>query len=442
MVKLSYKFDRLLPKRVLVIGDFMLDKYTHGEVNRISPEAPVSILKVLKEKSLPGGAGNVALNLAALGCQVSVLGRVGNDIFGMELGELLHKEGICIKGLITQNRFKTPLKNRLIANSQQMLRVDIEEVNPLQTALQKEIIQKLTKLLENIDIVAISDYKKGFLTNAILSEVITESNNKNIPVIVDPKGRDFSKYKYANIIKPNLKELFEAAKLDSYSIEDAAKVVLKQTQADILLITRSEKGITIFDKDFNRSDFPVLSKQVIDVTGAGDTVLAILALSIANDFRIDEAACLANVAASIAIKQLGCARITLCDLASRLLKADINNKVFEEDHLYAFKQVLKDKNFSLLSVKAEEGMSFTLFNTICEMSEKDHMVVIYIKDEESSDFIKMLSSLSEVDFIVLQKDNLQSLCAEIKPKNVCIIENNKSVQFTGNSIKSLLESVL
>src|SRR5271170_7527422 len=213
MVKLSGMLSRFFPVSVLVIGDFMLDTYTTGKINRISPEAPVSVLHVQKEESRPGGAGNVALNLLSLGAKVYTVGRIGNDYAGDELKDALEKEGIDIEHLIFQKGYKTPVKNRLIADAQQVLRVDFETVTSLPEQLEEWIIERLSPLIDKVQIVAISDYGKGFLSRNLLQQVIQISNSKGIPVIVDPKGDDFSKYAGATVIKPNLQEVYIASKM-------------------------------------------------------------------------------------------------------------------------------------------------------------------------------------------------------------------------------------
>ena len=194
MVKLIGMFSRFNPVHVLVIGDFMLDTYTTGKVKRISPEAPVSILHVQKEESRPGGAGNVVLNLISLGAIVTAVGRIGYDPAGTELIKALDKEGVVVESLFLQKDFKTPVKNRLIADAQQILRVDFEAVVPIPTDLEQQVIEQLPALLEEVQIVAVSDYAKGFLSPFLLKNLIEMAKERRIPVIVDPKGEDFAKF--------------------------------------------------------------------------------------------------------------------------------------------------------------------------------------------------------------------------------------------------------
>ena len=336
MVKLIGLLSRFSRVKVLVVGDFMLDTYTTGKVKRISPEAPVSVLHVQKEESLPGGAGNVVLNLIALGAEVTALGRVGYDFAGEQLRGALRDVGAEMDGIVMQKGFKTPVKNRFIADAQQVLRVDFEAISPLPEALEQVVIEKLHAILDEVHIVALSDYGKGFLSRTLLKHIIDLARSKNIPVIVDPKGDDFSRYQNATVIKPNLSEAYAAAKMPAETpIDEVARSILQMCQVDMLLITRSEAGMSLFHKNGQHFNFPVRSKEVKDVTGAGDTVLAMISVALANGLDIKYGAQLANIAAGMAIERLGCACINLSEMAERLLEYDVDNKIFDEEHLFA-----------------------------------------------------------------------------------------------------------
>jgi D-beta-D-heptose 7-phosphate kinase/D-beta-D-heptose 1-phosphate adenosyltransferase len=432
MVKLIGMLSRFNPVRVLVIGDFMLDTYTTGKVKRVSPEAPVSILHVEKEESLAGGAGNVALNLVALGAKVTVVGRVGQDIAGDELKEGLEREGVQTDCLIYEKGFKTPVKNRLIADLQQVLRVDFETISPLPEALEVGILKQIPSLLDKVQIVAISDYGKGFLTLSLLERVIEMAKERKIPVIVDPKGNDFSRYSGATILKPNLSEAYAAARLvPPVPLEQVADKIFETCKVDSLLITKSEAGISLFHKNGVSQNFPVRSKEVKDVTGAGDTVLATISLALANDLDLKYAAQLANIAAGIAIERSGCARVDLSSLAERLLEFDVENKIFDEEHLYALQQVLKGKRYIVLGLDSQMGMTIEVFRTLRKLAdrEKEKKLIVYIKDNDPiEDFILMLSSFAEVDFIVLKCESLRSLCDVIHPHQIYTMEKDGKVK--------------
>lgn len=329
MVNLTKTLSHLQPFKALVLGDFLLDMYTTGKVRRISPEAPVPVMEVLKQESRPGGAGNVVLNLAALGATVFAVGRIGDEPFGAELKQLLRR--IDTNSLLVELNYRTPVKNRFIADSQQLIRVDFETTSPLHPDLEKKILAQLKILIPQVQVVALSDYGKGFLTNRLIRAALQMAKEANIPTVVDPKGIDFIKYKGATVLKPNLMESYAAAKLPTEApLEEVARVLAPL--ADILLITRSEAGISVF-KGGERSDFPVRSKEVKDVTGAGDTVLAMLCLGLANGLDIYEAAQLANVGASLSVERLGCVQITLPELAKRLLET--GGGISDESHTYA-----------------------------------------------------------------------------------------------------------
>ena len=428
MVKLSGMLSRFSPVRVLVIGDFMLDTYTAGKVKRISPEAPVSVLHVQKEESLPGGAGNVVLNLISLGAKVIAVGRVGFDAAGDELRDSLEREGVDIDNLLLQKGYKTPVKNRLIADAQQILRVDFESLSPLPGQLEEEVLERFPLLMEKIQIIAISDYAKGFLSPSLLQKIIQMASSKGIPVIVDPKGNDFSKYSGATVIKPNLSEAYAAAKLPpEASLDQVAASVLQSCGVEMLIVTRSEAGISLFNKAGQRFDFPVRSKEVKDVTGAGDTVLSMISIALANQLDIKYAAQLANIAAGMAIERLGCARINLSEMAERLLEFDVENKIFDEEHLFALQQVLKGKRYTVLGVDSYSGMSTALFRSLRKLSsrEPEKKLIVYVRDNDpDEEFVSLLSSLAEVDFIVLQRESLKNLCSIIHPHQVFVMEED------------------
>lgn len=431
MVKLSGMLSRFSPVRVLVIGDFMLDTYTTGKVKRISPEAPVSVLHVQKEESRPGGAGNVVLNLVSLGAKVIAVGRIGYDLAGEQLRDSLESEGVDTENIFLQKGYKTPVKNRLIADAQQVLRVDFETVSPLSETVEEQVLERLSPILDKVNIVAISDYGKGFLSRSLLKRIIEMSREKEIPVIVDPKGDDFSKYQGATVIKPNLTEAYAAAKLPSEeSLENVASNILKNCGSELLLITRSEAGISLFNCSGQRIDFPVRSKEVKDVTGAGDTVLAMISVALANKLDIRYGAQLANIAAGMAIEKLGCARINISEMAERLLEYDVENKIFDEEHLYALQQALKGKRYSVLGLDSTQGMSTTLFRSLRKLASRDSekKLIVYVRDNDpDEEYVSLLSSLAEVDFIVLKCESLKNLCEIIHPHQVFVIEEDRLV---------------
>lgn len=431
MVKLIHIFNQLKPARIAVIGDYMYDIYTFGKVHRISPEAPVSILHVKKQQSLPGGAGNVCLNLKALGAEVLAIGRVGRDDAGYAILKELSQEEIVTEGIVFQETFQTPVKNRFIAESQQILRVDFEMVTLLASSLEHELTQKISSLLDSVQLIAISDYGKGFLTPSFLKTILKFAKEKGIPTIVDPKGDDFTKYQGATIIKPNLQEAYIASKLPlKSSLEEVAYYFLNSLEIESLIITRSEEGISLFNHHIQKH-FPVLSKEVKDVTGAGDTVLATLSLALANGLSLEQAIPIANLAAGLAIERVGCAPIQLAHLASHLLSIAAPHKVFDEEHLEALGCVLKGKDYTLLGLEKNPQMSLFLLKTIQKLSRQseDHKLVIYIPDAHpNEEFLTLLSSFSEVDYVITHCESLKTLCETIHPYAVYLLSKDQLSQ--------------
>lgn len=431
MVRLSSSFSQLAPAKAVVIGDFLLDTYTIGKAKRISPEAPVAVVHVEKEEHRPGGAGNVVLNLISLGCQVTAIGRIGLDHSGTLLLDTLRDEDVDVEGMVIQQCYPTPVKNRVIAENQQMVRVDREILTPLPEMLEQQIIEALPALFQDVKVIAISDYGKGFLTRTLLSAVIELGRALSIPIIADPKGIEFTKYSGSTVLKPNLSEAYAASGLPSETpLELVAEKIFQHSQSEILMITRSEAGISLFNKAGERSDFPVKIREVKDVTGAGDTVLAMLACALANDLSIEDAVQLSNVAAGIAIERFGCARVSLSDLARRLLEYDVINKVFDEDHLFALQEALRDRKFALLGVNEADGITAALFNTIRELASKpEHDLLLYIRETEpSSTYLDLLASLHDVNFIIVKGESLLNLCQKMHPTEVYELKQNQLEQ--------------
>lgn len=429
MQQLTGTFSQLTGAKVLVIGDIILDSYTIGKARRISPEAPVAVLEVLKEEHRAGGAGNVALNLISLSADVILVGRIGEDDAGERLKKSLSDEGISILGLFSEKNYQTPVKNRIIADNQQIVRVDHEQTSYLEEEFESEIISKLPKLMDGVEVIAISDYGKGFLSNNLLNFVIAFANKNDIPIVADPKGIHFEKYRGVTVIKPNLNEAYAAANMTrDASLEVVAEKLLKITDAKVFMVTRSEAGISLFVKDqddeIKREDYPVRIREVKDVTGAGDTVLAMLAIAIACKMELASAAKFCNLAAGIAIERFGCARVSLSDLARRLLEFDFVNKVFDEEHLFALQEALKGKKITLLGISGEKGLTSAIFSTIKELSEADHFeLIIYIRDkEQTKEFVNILASIQHVKFIILNTDSLRNLCNQIEPDEVYLLD--------------------
>ena len=338
--------------KILVIGDLMIDHYLWGKCERISPEAPVQIVNIDKESSVLGGAGNVINNLRALGSRVDVLSVVGDDYVANELKALLENIKVQSNMLIIEQNRKTSKKSRLIASQQQVLRYDNESIEDISSSSEKEIINKLSVNISNYDVVILSDYGKGVLTTKLTQEIISISNKNKVKVFVDPKGKDYSKYKGAYTLTPNKKEAIEASNIlinDNESLEKAIKKLKEECELEVSLITLSESGIAIFDDNLRIK--PTVAREVYDVTGAGDTVIASIAFAIANHMKIDDAIQFANLAAGVVVGKIGSATASLDEIyeyESSLNKSNSSShiKSFEEIEILAKK--LHDKGKKII----------------------------------------------------------------------------------------------
>ena len=302
---------------ILVIGDLMIDHYVWGSASRLSPEAPVPIVNVTNESTTLGGAANVAQNLVSLGAKVTLSGIIGDDGFGIRLKEIMAHEGIATDTILEDKKRPTTVKTRVLAGSHQLVRVDREVTEPIDQQLADELIGKLNNDIEQADIVLFSDYGKGLFSADVTQRLIKLAQSKGKKVIIDPKGLDYGKYQGAFIIKPNRKELAEAAKTAQIKniddLQKAAKVILQQTDAEYLIVTLSEEGMVILD-ELTYKLLPVKATAVFDVTGAGDTVLATIAYFIASGLSIEESCELANHAAAIVIRRVGSATTTIDEI--------------------------------------------------------------------------------------------------------------------------------
>jgi D-glycero-beta-D-manno-heptose-7-phosphate kinase len=410
MVKLTNTFNKLKHTRIMVLGDFFLDTYTIGDVQRISPEAPVPVLLVKKENSIAGGAGNVVLNIQSLGSTSVTFGRIGNDIPGKKLQQSLIESGADIAGLICEENYSTPVKNRILADNQQIIRVDHEEITPLSSSLEEKILSIAIAELKNVSCVIISDYAKGFLSDNLLSTIIHEANKAKLPIIVDPKGSRFAKYRGCSIIKPNHKEAVEAAKLPAgYSLDDIAAKLIEITDTTHLIITQSSKGIALYNKKCEKQEFQVRAREVKDVTGAGDTVLATMAIAISSGLSIEKAIRLSNITAGIAVEHIGCAKITLSDLANQLLKIDYKNKIFDSDNPFAIQHALGEHPYTILAIHGEIDFNDKLFKSIRQISNNSKLIVSLDENKCDNETINLLASLAEVDFIIVNEKILKCL---------------------------------
>ncbi|MCZ2473614.1 D-glycero-beta-D-manno-heptose-7-phosphate kinase [Aquirufa ecclesiirivi] len=299
-------FDRL---QVLVIGDLMIDAYTWGKVSRISPEAPVPVVQVIKKEARLGGAGNVVMNIASLGAKPWVVSVVGDDEAGAQLKYLLEKEGISLSGIVEEKGRITSIKERIIAGSQQLLRVDSETDKSVQQASSQALLEKVKACIKEIDVIIFEDYDKGVLNEQFIQEVITLARKQGIPTVVDPKKRNFFNYRGATLFKPNLHELRDGLGLFPEDLEGQKLLEtvhqFKESQGfDGVFVTLSERGV-LMDLGQDQVRIPAHIRQIADVSGAGDTVISIAACALALGLPARHIASLANLGGGLVCESLG-----------------------------------------------------------------------------------------------------------------------------------------
>lgn len=303
--------------RALVIGDLMLDEYLWGRAERISPEAPVPVVDVLSEDFRLGGAGNVVNNLIVLGCQVSVCSVIGDDDNGGLLRQTFADKGVSTDAVFKDPERRTGKKTRVIAAHQQIVRIDRESKESISASLETRIINFLEEKGADFQVFVVSDYLKGILTSRVLQAIIETGRRIGIPVVVDPKGDNYEKYRGATIITPNRREAEQASQIriiDEAGLSASAAELLATLELSAVLITRSEAGMSLFRNNGESQHIPTVAREVYDVTGAGDTVLAVLSLGLAAGMDVGDAARLANIAAGIVVGKLGTSTVSPAEI--------------------------------------------------------------------------------------------------------------------------------
>ncbi|MDA0999526.1 MAG: D-glycero-beta-D-manno-heptose-7-phosphate kinase [bacterium] len=347
--------SQLLPRllegkkpRILVAGDLILDRYVWGEVDRISPEAPVQVLRWQSENEVLGGAANVAHNLSALGCEVRLLGVAGEDAEGDRLDALAREAGISARHVHRTGERPTSCKTRLIARGQHVLRVDKEGAGYLSSDAEKNLIASLPDALDGMDGVICSDYLKGVLSPGFLKAITKAASARGIRIVADPKGTDYGKYRGATALTPNLAELAQATALPVKSPaerERAAMQLLEAAAAEWILLTQGAGGMTLFGKDGTLCHEPARALDVYDVTGAGDTAAALFGLALFGGAAPEEAVRLANLGAGIVVGKVGTATLSREELEAALMGQDPGRgaKLFRATDLAARLQIERAK---------------------------------------------------------------------------------------------------
>jgi len=456
MINLQKKSPKLL-----VIGDLMIDQYLWGSCERISPEAPVQVINVDRESTVLGGAGNVVNNLKKLGSQVDVISVVGNCEISNELRSLLSDVGVDTKYLITQKNRISSKKSRIIASQQQVVRYDRESTDDIDLVSQNTIIETFNKIVKDYEVILLSDYGKGVLTNQLTQSLINIAKKYNKKVLIDPKGIDYLKYKGAYSLTPNKKEASEATKInivDDASLTDAILKLKSICDLDVSLITLSEHGIAIYDHELRTH--PTIAKEVFDVTGAGDTILASLGFAIACEFDIDKAVEFANLAAGVVVGKIGSATATLNEIIeyeSSLNKSSSKQHIKTQVEIAALSQELKSKGKKIIFTNGCFDLLHAGHIIFLETAKSfGDILILGLNSDQSVTTLKgkgrpiniqadrayMLAALEVVDYVVIfDEETPYELIKAIKPHTLVKGGDYKGKEVVGQDIADELQLV-
>ncbi|PAF52645.1 D-glycero-beta-D-manno-heptose-7-phosphate kinase [Helicobacter sp. 13S00477-4] len=420
---------------ILVIGDLMIDHYVWGKCERISPEAPVQIAEVKDESNRLGGACNVANNLISLGAKVSICGIIGDDDSGKWLINELDSLHIDIDNIFLLEKRPTTKKTRVIVSNQQVLRVDREDKNPIDENIIFEIMINIENKISNYDCIILSDYNKGVLNEVLTQNLIKLAKSENKPVLCDPKGSDYSKYKGATLLTPNKNEAQLATKIniiDDDSLCATLKNLKDQCDLSVPLITLSEDGIALLDTKNTLIKIPTIAKEVYDVTGAGDTVIAALGFALSSGLDIYKSCEFANAAAAVVVGKVGSATATYGEIIQYLHSRhqnDFNDKILTKSSLLIILQSLNDKKIvftnGCFDILHRGHISYLQsskkLGDILIVGLNSDLSVKRLKGEErpinsQEDRAFILAGLESVDFIIIfDEDTPEELIAAIKP---------------------------
>ncbi|MEE2694802.1 MAG: D-glycero-beta-D-manno-heptose-7-phosphate kinase [Pseudomonadota bacterium] len=420
-------------RKVLCIGDVILDSYSHGEVQRISPEAPIPVLKVNNKYEIIGGCGNVARNVCAAGGSCHMISVAGNDDESRTLRRLLKESKDLSFDLLVDKDRCTTKKTRFVSENQQILRVDKEVSLPINKKIQSKLLEIFKRRIDNCNVVVISDYNKGVLTNDLLKKIIDLSQKKSKTIIVDPKKDNFAVYKGASIITPNFKELLEASDFrDEKKVNDKSMLVVKLSKKlikdfgfDAVITTRSADGISVVNSTNRNLHLPSKAKEVFDVSGAGDTVIAYIATGLSKEQTLFNATEIANDAAGIAVGKFGTTVVNTSELVeankenkicsleeiSSEIKKDFNKKIgftngcfdlIHQGHIFYLKEARKRCDFLILALNSD--------SSIRRLKGKDRPII------NQKDRSEVLQNFNFVDRIVIFNEKTPiDLIKKIKP---------------------------
>lgn len=418
--------SRLGTPRILAVGDLILDKYVWGSVQRVSPEAPVQILNVSREEYRPGGAANVARNLASLGARTGCAGVVGRDGAGTTLRVLLRKQKVDVSAIVRDSSRPTPLKTRMIAHNQQMLRVDRERAEAIGSAPERDLTAACAKRAGEYETAVLSDYNKGTLTRRVCESIIREFRRAGRPILVGLKSRDYRKYRGATGASLNRAELSLIS--GEEDVEKGARKVVRELDLRFLVLTLGERGMRVFERKGISIRLPAVARAVYDVTGAGDTALAAFAVGYASGRTLEECAVLANAAAGIVVAKVGTEAVTREELAAegdghrKIVGSAELRKIVETERERGRKVVFTNGCFDLLHPGHVSLLQFA--------RSKGDIVIVGLNDDGSirrlkgngrpilgeKDRARILASLEAVDYVVLfGEETPERLIREIEP---------------------------
>ncbi len=446
------KFNRT---HLLVIGDLMIDEYLRGEVDHISPEAPVPVVAIKNQDYTLGGSGNVVNNLITLGAKVSVLGVIGKGRDGKLLLSKLDALGANTQGIIQEPGRHTTKKTRIIAEHQQVLRIDRETKKEISAPTFKNIIKSAEKIIPDVDVVLISDYGKGLINRAMIKNLVQIAKKHNKTTIADPKGLDFTKYAGVNLLTPNKKEASLASGMeitDAKTLAEVGSVLLDKSDIDKLLITCGKDGMVLFEKNRKPFKMATRAREVYDVSGAGDTVLAVLGLGVAAGLPFKAAVSLANTAAGIVVGKVGTAAVTQKELlqALKLTAAETvpKHKTLEELGELC-RKLQKDRKRIVLTNGCFDLLHVGHIKLFSASKKLGDVMIVAIDDDDSvrnlkgsgrpvisaTERVRILSALDSVDYmIVFANSELDQVIKSIRPDILTKGSNYDSEEVLGRDI--------
>jgi len=452
---MNFDISKFNQTHLLVIGDLMIDEYLRGEVDHISPEAPVPVVAIKNQDYTLGGSGNVVNNLIALGAKVSVLGVIGKGEDGKLLLSKLDALGANTRGIIQEPGRHTTKKTRIIAEHQQVLRIDRETKKGISASAFKNIIKHAEKIIPDVDVVLISDYGKGLINRSMIKTLVQIAHKHNKTTIADPKGLDFTKYAGVNLLTPNKKEASLASGMeitDATTLAEVGQVLLDKSNIDKLLITCGKDGMVLFEKDRKPSKMATKAREVYDVSGAGDTVLSVLGLGIAAGLPFKAAVSLANTAAGIVVGKVGTAAVTQKELlqALKLTAAEAAPKHKNLKELGELcRKLQKDRKRIVLTNGCFDLLHVGHIKLFSASKKLGDVMIVAIDDDDSvrdlkgsgrpvisaAERVRILSALDSVDYmIVFANSELDQVIESLRPDILTKGSNYDSEEVLGRDI--------